>query len=156
MQKQRYMNTDKKILKLPRSLDDLKKVQDAHHQATAQNVIVQWREYLQGEIGEILQNSFNFFEPNVEVYQEGQTKRVILRFEYMLNTYLREFVQASIADWVNFIKSFTKPKLDENQLWKLNTEPFIIINLDKFKDKKAKKGQSAYSIGYSPNLEECS
>jgi hypothetical protein len=74
----------------------------------------------------------------------------------MLNTYLREFVQASIKDWVDFVKSFTKPKLDEDELWKLNTEPFIIINLDKFKDKKAKKGHSNYSIGYSPNLDECS
>jgi hypothetical protein len=74
----------------------------------------------------------------------------------MLNTYLREFVQASINDWVEFIKSFTKPKTENAELWKLNTEPFVIINLDKFKDKKAKKGHNAYSIGYSPNLNECS
>jgi uncharacterized membrane protein len=71
MQKQRYMQTDKKALKLPRTLEDIKKVQDTHHKTTAQNVLVQWREYLQGEIGEILQNSFNFFEPNAEVYQES-------------------------------------------------------------------------------------
>jgi len=65
MQKQRFMQTNKGILKLPRSLEELNKIEDAHHCATAQNVIVQWREYLTGEIGEILQNSFNFFEPDI-------------------------------------------------------------------------------------------
>jgi AICAR transformylase/IMP cyclohydrolase PurH len=35
------------------------------HTATYDTAIA---EYLQGEIGEILQNSFNFFEPNVDVY----------------------------------------------------------------------------------------
>jgi hypothetical protein len=48
------MQTNKGILKLPRPLEELVKIEDAHHQATAQNVIVQWREYLTGEIGEIL------------------------------------------------------------------------------------------------------
>ena len=54
MQKYRFMQTDRKLLKLPRDLDDLKKMQESHHAAIAQTVIVQWREYLQGEIGEIL------------------------------------------------------------------------------------------------------
>ena len=31
----------------------------------------------------------------------------------------------------------------------------MIINLDKFKDKKAKKGSSAFSIEYSPKLSDC-
>jgi hypothetical protein len=73
----------------------------------------------------------------------------------MLNTYLRQFVQASIHDWVSFIQTFTKPKTEKGELWKLNTEPFIVINLDKFKDKKAKKGKDSYSIEYSPKLSEC-
>jgi len=158
MQKQRYMQTDKKVLKLPRTLEDLIKVEDAHHQATAQNVIVQWREYLQGEIGEILQNSFNFFEPSRDVYEGSHTKRVILRFEYMLNTYLREFVHASIDDWVNFVKSFTLPNYDDGQLWKRSSSPFIIINLEQMKPdktgKQSKKG-SKTTIEYQPTLEEC-
>jgi hypothetical protein len=74
----------------------------------------------------------------------------------MLNTYLRQFAEASINDWVSFIQTFTSPKAEKGELWKLNTEPFIIINLDKFKDKKAKKGKDAYSIEYSPKLSECS
>jgi hypothetical protein len=46
-------------------------------------------------------------------------KRIISRFEYILNTYLREFVRLSINDWVDFIRSFTVPDYDKGQLWKV-------------------------------------
>ena len=151
MQKQRFMQTNKTILKLPRPLDELTKIQDAHRQATAQNVIVQWREYLTGEIGEILQDKFNFFEPDVKAYEKSQTKRVILRFEYMLNTYLRDFVNTSLTDWVDFIKTFTLPKYEDGELWKRSSTPMIVINL---KEKKQKK-KGSNTIEYSPSLAEC-
>jgi hypothetical protein len=86
----------------------------------------------------------------MEVYEKSQTKRVILRFEYMLNTYLRDFVQASIDDWVNFVKSFTLPKYDKGELWKRTTVPFIIINLEKAKEgkKKTKSKDGGLTIEY--------
>lgn len=72
----------------------------------------------------------------------------------MLNTYLRDFVQTSITDWVDFIKSFTLPKYEEGELWKRSSTPMITIDLkeNRGKDKK-KKGQS--TIEYSPSLEQC-
>jgi hypothetical protein len=75
----------------------------------------------------------------------------------MLNTYLREFVQASIDDWVAFVKSFTLPKYDKGELWKRTTVPFIIINLEKAKETKKKKGSKDGSIQveYQPSLAEC-
>lgn len=85
-------------------------------------------------------------------YEQSQTKRVILRFEYMLNTYLRDFVSTSITDWVDFIKSFTLPKYDEGQLWKRSSTPMVVINL---KEKKMAKKKGQNTIEYSPSLEEC-
>jgi hypothetical protein len=83
------------------------------------------------------------------VYEMSPLKRIISRFEYILNTYLREFVQISINDWVNFIKQFTNPNLSNDELWKVSETPFITIHLsvkkkDKNKkDKKKKKEQQA-------------
>lgn len=72
-------------------------------------------------------------------------KRIITRFEYILNTYLREFVKLSIEDWVSFIRNFTNPNLNNDELWKVNNTPCIIIHLrikrpeKKSKNKKAKQ-----------------
>jgi hypothetical protein len=68
-------------------------------------------------------------------------KRIIIRFDYILNAYLREFVKISIYDYVNFIKDFTNPNLNNDELWKVNDVPYIIIHLgvQKKKSKKDKK-----------------
>jgi hypothetical protein len=105
-------------------------------------------------------------------------KRIISRFEYILNTYLREFVDLSINEWVNFIKLFTSPNLSQDELWKVNSFPFIVIHLSvkkkekKKKDKKKKKDDKATDapgeeekeesddedknrVIYQPSLEDC-
>lgn len=108
----RYMNTNKVALKLPRELKELKKMQNSHHQSVSQNMLIQWRDYLIGEIQDKLRKNHNFFEANAASYEQSPLKRIIARFEYILNTYLREFVRASIEDWESFIKSFTLPNYE--------------------------------------------
>jgi hypothetical protein len=49
-QEQRYLNTNKQMLKLPRELKDLEKIQSTHHSTVTQNIMIQWRDYLIGEI----------------------------------------------------------------------------------------------------------
>jgi len=44
------MNTNQQNLKLPRELEDLEKVQKSHHAAVSQNMMIQWRDFLIGEI----------------------------------------------------------------------------------------------------------
>ena len=39
-----------------------------------------------------LRRNYNFYEGSNETYEAGPLKRIIVRFEYILNTYLREFV----------------------------------------------------------------
>jgi hypothetical protein len=112
-------------------------------------MMIQWRDFLIGEIQDKLRKNHNFFEGDDMVYEMSPLKRIISRFEYILNTYLREFVQISINDWVNFIKQFTNPNLSNDELWKVSETPFITIHLsvkkkDKNKkDKKKKKEQQA-------------
>ena len=50
-------------------------------------------------------------------YEESGLKRIITRFEYIMNTHLREFVRLSINDWVEFIRYFTDPNLNNDELW---------------------------------------
>ena len=178
-QDSRYLNTNKTVLKLPRELVDLKKIQDSHHAAVSQNMMVQWRDYLIGEIQDKLRkNNHNFFEADPVAYERSHLKRIISRFEYILNSYLRDFVQLSIDDFVTFIRQFTEPKERVNELWKMESEPYVVIHLSiqkkskKVKDVKKKtdkkndeKEEDEVANGadeddknrviYKPSLSEC-
>lgn len=141
-------------------------------------MMVQWRDYLIGEIQDKLRkNNHNFFEADNNAYENSPLKRIISRFEYILNSYLRDFVQLSINDFVDFIKNFTIPKEVKNELWKVESSPFIIIHLsihkkakkskdNKKKDKKTKEDEKEEEeapeneddknrVIYKPSLDEC-
>lgn len=90
------MQTSKTVLKLPNELADMKAKQESHHKATALNILHRWREFLVGEIADKLKNQHNFFEEKKEVYEDEHLKRIILRFEFIMNSYLRNFVRQSI------------------------------------------------------------
>lgn len=136
--KQRFMNTNKVALKLPKELKDLVGAQSAHHAAVQQNIQVQWRDYFVAEIQDDLKGPHHFYEASMENYKESELKRIVTRFELLLHTYLREFVKQSIDDWVGFIKSFTKPDYDKGELWKLSTSQMIVIHLSIHKKEKRK------------------
>jgi len=138
-------------------------------------MMVQWRDFLIGEIQDKLRkNNHNFFEASNEAYEKSMLKRIISRFDYILNTYLRDFVRTSINDYVEFIKLFTIPKYQNGELWPINSEPMIVIHLSiqkKSKSKKAdkkavkekKEGESGEEeededktkVIYKPSIEEC-
>jgi hypothetical protein len=109
-------------------------------------MLIQWRDFLIGEIQDKLRKNHQFFEAEAANYEASPLKHIIARFELIMNTYLREFVRASIDDWVAFMKAFTHPKYDKGELWKVQTTPMIIIHLnfrmkDDEKKKKAKAGK---------------
>jgi hypothetical protein len=65
-----------------------------------------------------------------------------VRYEQILNTFLRDFCRASISDWVGFIKDYTLPKYDRGELWGIQNEPLITTNLYRQKAKNDKKKRS--------------
>jgi hypothetical protein len=169
----RYLNIDRGTMQLPMQLDALKKEQFSHCDIVLKNMQIQWREYLVSEIRRKLRENHNIFESNMEEYNSKKLKSIILRFEFILNNFMREFVHTSVFDWVNFIRSFTKPKYDKGELWNLTTVPLIQIKLaeekpvvkEKDKKKKPKKGEEEDSgsdgkadgkkIRFKPSLAEC-
>jgi hypothetical protein len=137
---QRFMNTNKVALKLPKELKDLIGAQNAHHAAVQQNIQVQWRDYFVAEIQDDLKSNHHFYEASMENYKESELKRIVTRFELLLHTYLRDFVKQSIDDWVEFIRGFTKPSYEKNELWKIVSDQMIIIHLSIHTNKKKRKG----------------
>ena len=53
-------------------------------------------------------------------------------------------MRASIEDWTSFIKSFTLPKYDKGELWKVQTTPLMVVHLNfkKAESKEDKKKKS--------------
>jgi hypothetical protein len=76
-----------------------------------------------------LRANHNFFEANQQTYDQSPLKRIIARFEYILNSYLREFVRISVYDWVTFVRSFTMPKYELGDLRKVANTPLMVIHL---------------------------
>jgi hypothetical protein len=132
-------------------LDDLERMQKEHHKAVSTNMQIQWREFLVGEIMERLRGGHDFFMSEDQKYEESGLKRIITRFEYIMNTHLREFVKLSIDDWVEFIRYFTNPNLNNDELWKVNKRPCITIYLA-IKKKEKKKDSNARSLVDLPKL----
>jgi hypothetical protein len=58
-----------------------------------------------------------------------------------LNTFLRQFVENSIKDWVGFIKGFTYPNYDKGEMWKVNTSAMITIHISIHMFDKKKKAE---------------
>ena len=138
---QRYLNTNRAALKLPKELKDLIIAQNSHHAAVQQNISVQWRDYFVAEIQDDLKNTHHFYESDMDMYKESELNRIVTRFELLLNSYLREFVKQSIDDWVEFIRSFTIPNYDKGELWKISNHQMIIVHLNIHQGKKKKKGK---------------
>ena len=127
------------------------------------------------EIRRKLRETHNIFESDLNNYCESRLKGIIQRFELILNNFMREFSDLSIKDWVDFIKSFTVPKLEKGELWELSKEALLNVKLQTLKpsvskdDKKKKRvkkaegedgegeeeDENAKKIRYKPNLKEC-
>jgi hypothetical protein len=86
-----------------------------------------------------LKNKHNFFEENADLYTESHLKRIVMRFEFILNSYLRNFVKNSIDDWINFLRSFTVPKYEKGELWQRSVTPLLIVNLSYKRPEKDKR-----------------
>ena len=127
------------------------------------------------EIRRKLRETHNIFESDLNNYCESRLKGIIQRFELILNNFMREFSDLSIKDWVDFIKSFTVPKLEKGELWELSKEALLNVKLQTLKpsvnkdDKKKKRvkkaegedgegeeeDENSKKIRYKPNLKEC-
>jgi len=78
--------------------------------------MIQWREFSIGEISDKLRKNHDFFAGDNTTYENSSLKRIIKKFKYILNAYLKEFIRLSIVDWEKFMKYFTNPNLNNYEL----------------------------------------
>ena len=53
-----------------------------------------------------------------------------MKIDFMFNTFIRNnIVDFNIRDYVDFLKHFTIPEEDEENIWPINNYPLIVITL---------------------------
>ncbi|KAM3134228.1 hypothetical protein pb186bvf_013648 [Paramecium bursaria] len=124
---------------LPLTLQNFESSQKQHQIQGRQTLQVQWRSTIYGDIQDKLRD-FRFFQTETEKYYQSELQRLLMKIDYMFNSFLRENVlRQNCESWVNFIKKFTYPPSQGEGIWKINDYPMIILNLEvnlQFKRKK--------------------
>ena len=71
-----------------------------------------WRDYIVSEVLDKMSEVNNFFIENPQKHLRQPLHRVLRKFDLILSAQMRWFVQMSLTDWVEFVRSFT-PKINE-------------------------------------------
>ncbi|CAE7917845.1 DNAH3, partial [Symbiodinium sp. KB8] len=71
-----------------------------------------WRDYIVSEVLDKMSEVNNFFIENPQKHLRQPLHRVLRKFDLILSAQMRWFVQMSLTDWVEFVRSFT-PKVNE-------------------------------------------
>jgi hypothetical protein len=87
-----------------------------------------------------LKEDYRFFVTEKEAYESDQLKKVIIKFDVLFNTIVREkIIGEGIESYVSFIKSFMPPK--PNEYHRLRSCPLLVLqmNINITATKKKKK-----------------
>eukprot|EP00931_Biecheleriopsis_adriatica_P034701 TRINITY_DN20021_c0_g4_i1.p1 TRINITY_DN20021_c0_g4~~TRINITY_DN20021_c0_g4_i1.p1 ORF type:complete len:4150 (-),score=1074.99 TRINITY_DN20021_c0_g4_i1:152-12580(-) len=66
-----------------------------------------WRDYIVSEVLDKMSEGSNFFIENPQKHMRQPLHRVLRKLDLILSAQMRWFVQSSIADWVDFVRTFT-------------------------------------------------
>jgi dynein heavy chain len=77
-----------------------------HREHTALYLRRKWRDYLIAEVLDKLSEEHNFFVDNEQLHMRSTLHRILRKFDIMLNTQMRWFVEQSIAEWTEFMQCF--------------------------------------------------
>eukprot|EP00929_Paragymnodinium_shiwhaense_P038466 TRINITY_DN20312_c0_g5_i1.p1 TRINITY_DN20312_c0_g5~~TRINITY_DN20312_c0_g5_i1.p1 ORF type:complete len:4379 (-),score=957.45 TRINITY_DN20312_c0_g5_i1:503-13639(-) len=85
-----------------------------------------WREHVVSEVLDKMSASENFFIDNPTKYLKAPLHRVLRRFDLILSSQMRIFIQYSVDDWVAFIRTFepTTGYQLRNSIFRDNTRQF--------------------------------
>jgi dynein heavy chain len=93
---------DKRVFEL----HDFEKHMLDHRDFVSLHLKRKWRDYLIAEVLDKLAEEHNFFIDNDNAHKKSTLHRILRKFELMLNTQMRWFVQDSINGWRDFMQSF--------------------------------------------------
>ena len=88
-----------------------------------------WRSHIISEIQHILKEEYRFFVTERETYESDHLKKVIIKFDVLFNTIVREkIINEGIDSYVSFIKSFMPPK--PNEYYHLRSCPLLVLQMN--------------------------
>jgi hypothetical protein len=87
-------------------LAEFQKHMEDHREHVSTYLKRKWRDYLIAEVLDKLAEEHNFFIDNERQHNKSTLHRILHKFDIMLNTQMRWFVEQSIRDWYDFMQSF--------------------------------------------------
>lgn len=124
-------------------LDNFKERLDKESNNSKENWEIIWRSHIISEIQHILKEEYRFFVTEKDSYEKDYLKRVIIKFDVLFNTIVREkIVNESIEKYIKYIKSYITPR--EGEYYQLRSTPLLVLQLNvnitaaKKKKKKSK------------------
>jgi len=137
--KRRLMQTETERMTLPMRCSQFMTIQDRKISATTTDIMNNWRFQILHDMREKFSGKFEFDTPDLQKYEENPVRRLIRKYDLMFHHHLEWFYLASIQDFVEFMRSFTRP--DSFDIWKISSVPLIEIDIrytgsDKKKDDK--------------------
>ena len=102
-----FMDTALDNLELPCNLEELRLAQHAQCVELTSRLQKKWRHLNLEKLVDELQEVFDFFEDQIEVYQAGPLRRFIRHIELRMSSSLRTHVMDSLASWLEFLEDYT-------------------------------------------------
>ncbi|CCI46649.1 unnamed protein product [Albugo candida] len=121
-----------KPVELPLRLTDFQAIEIAHLNSTIKVLLIDWRRSLIESIVDNLQDQYDFYVADFEVYEQSPLKRIIRGIELRMASQLRSIVLDSVTDWVQFLHRLCTSKgeeKDESDPWRSPKDSLIIIDL---------------------------
>jgi hypothetical protein len=102
-----FMDTALLDLELPCKLKEFTLAQQRQCAELTERLQKKWRHLNLEKLVDELQEVFDFFEDQVDVYTAGPLKRYIKHVELRMTSLLRDHVVDSLGSWLEFLRSYT-------------------------------------------------
>lgn len=124
-------------------LDSFKERLDKESNNSKENWEIIWRSHIISEIQHILKEEYRFFVTEKDSYEKDYLKKVIIKFDVLFNTIVRDkIINESIDKYIKYIRSYVPP--NEREHYQLRSIPLLVLQLNvnitaaKKKKKKSK------------------
>ena len=115
-----------------------------------------WRSHIISEIQHILKEEYRFFVTEKDAYEKDYLKRVIIKFDVLFNTIVREkIINECVEKYIKYIRSYIPPK--EAEYYQLRSIPLLVLQMNvniSATKKKKKKSKNLKEAGEEETMEE--
>lgn len=131
--------------KMPFSLKDFVQLQKEFFDRNKESLRIQWREYLLGDICDIIRNvpQFNTALSDINDYKKpgrNSLERLLHRIDFSFRYFLIELFNFNCDYFCNFLKRFTLPDEEEENPWSISERPLFQVTMKYIDPESGKRG----------------